>query len=334
MLCGYWAQECLRVGGVAETGFWDLSGWTAKAVSPGPSQFGPLPSSTSIEGPSQIKTIRRHYFQVPGAAAAAANARYAKAKQSGAGGSTTTYSSSNHGPRKRKRASLTPATGARSDGAASSASLVSETVQEETDWRRSLPARPSVELVTQRSTRNSTQSSIRTTSPALSHHSIASSSAPRTSVMFISNDEIPPERFTSKRRSFKGPKKILPKLAERSADEIQEIWNYFMREIHLHLGTPIPEDAKMGNVDTVKQWMLMRVHEMWCEARARYSRRNTDHMSIMLSTWKTARVRGQAFRPLIMLTMRRSSTSHLLRSGNTTTTFRCVSVRTRLHIFP
>lgn len=27
VLCGYWAQECLRIEGLAETGFWDLSGW-------------------------------------------------------------------------------------------------------------------------------------------------------------------------------------------------------------------------------------------------------------------------------------------------------------------
>ena len=77
---------------------------------------------------------------------------------------------------------------------------------------------------------------------------------------------------------------------ERSAVKIQDMWDYFIAAAHAQMGVKVPVKARMGTVHIVKQWMMTRVHAMWCEARKKYTRRKLDHMAVMLSTWKTSRV--------------------------------------------
>jgi hypothetical protein len=70
------------------------------------------------------------------------------------------------------------------------------------------------------------------------------------------------------------------------------MWDYFLASAYSQLGLPVPPNTGPGQVDTVQRGMVDRVHGMWVEARTKYTRRNLDHMSIMLSTWTTARVSG------------------------------------------
>lgn len=76
------------------------------------------------------------------------------------------------------------------------------------------------------------------------------------------------------------------------------MWDYFLASAYFQLGLPVPPNIGPGQVDTVQRDMVDRVHGMWVEARTKYMRRNLDHMSIMLSTWTTARVSGTKTRSI------------------------------------
>lgn len=89
-----------------------------------------------------------------------------------------------------------------------------------------------------------------------------------------------------------------PKLSLRPAEELQTMWDYFLASAYSQLGLPVPPNTGPGQVDTVQRDMVDRVHGMWVEARTKYMRRNLDHMSIMLSTWTTARVSGTKTRSI------------------------------------
>ena len=96
----------------------------------------------------------------------------------------------------------------------------------------------------------------------------------------------------SAKRTARPPRKErdkVPKLQERSPAMVAKIWDYFLDSAYSQLPLPKPR-AKIGTVPMVKTYMLLKVHQMWVEGRIKYCRRNLDNMSIMLSTWKTARV--------------------------------------------
>jgi hypothetical protein len=76
------------------------------------------------------------------------------------------------------------------------------------------------------------------------------------------------------------------------------MWDYFLSSAYSQLNLPVPPNTGPGQVDVVQRSMVDRVHGMWVEARTKYMRRNLDHMSIMLSTWTTARVSGTKTRSI------------------------------------
>lgn len=89
---------------------------------------------------------------------------------------------------------------------------------------------------------------------------------------------------------LKIPQKHRKRLKDLTPEEINEQWMYFPTYIQAKLGSPILTDAKVGTLNVVKQWMMLRVYAMWVEARRKYCRRNPDTTSILLRTWRTGRV--------------------------------------------
>jgi hypothetical protein len=96
-----------------------------------------------------------------------------------------------------------------------------------------------------------------------------------------------------------------PAYSDRSADEKWSIYSYFLDYAQTHLpddlrDPPDPDDpsyemdvdtgARVGAVEQVPNELDDEIIQVWAEARRRYTRRNLDHLSIMLSTWATGRV--------------------------------------------
>ncbi|RSH90694.1 hypothetical protein EHS25_001299 [Saitozyma podzolica] len=106
----------------------------------------------------------------------------------------------------------------------------------------------------------------------------------------VSPRHTPPET-TARRTSCQSGRSRFqwPKLSLRPAEELQAMWDYFLSSAYSQLNLPVPPNTGPGQMDTVQRGMVDRVHGMWVEARSKYMRRNLDHMSIMVSTWTTAR---------------------------------------------
>ncbi|ORX34661.1 hypothetical protein BD324DRAFT_652929 [Kockovaella imperatae] len=293
VLCGYWAQECLRVGGVADMTFWDLSGWhewQALDHKPGSSTGSTLKASS---GPGK-----------KGGPAARKRKRVSTVKTTSMGEEEASLKDVSEGSSYQAAASL-----------ASSASVASESLRQVEGSGSSLKAgayRPrraivSVELVASArkkkasinppnpragpetiradTVESSGSSSIRSI-PTSSVSQLASSKqVARQKLQESSRQKLQESSPTPQRTGKYNPSK----LGEKSADEIQNMWTFFLDHIHARMGIPSPSDAVMGNLDTVKQCMLTRVHGMWCEARSKYPGRPLDPLSVMISTWKTSR---------------------------------------------
>lgn len=125
-----------------------------------------------------------------------------------------------------------------------------------------------------------------------------------------------PTRVPTNARARKPPKKkqkektermrfVWPAWEDRPVEEKWSMYNYFLdyAQVHLpeeHVEHPDPDDPTYRmdtdtgyRVDAIKvirdEWKE-EIIQIWAEGKRRYTRRNLDHMSVMLSTWKTARV--------------------------------------------
>lgn len=298
VLCGYWAQECLRVEGVADTGFWDLAGWDdteqgepvavdeVVVVSDDDDEdedgddedgtYGPPRSHVRVRGSERVLKRRRM-----GTRATAASTTVSSTKGKTAQSASLPRYKRGGGPGSREGERGRGQAGGGGRGAGSGSSRASQ--------------RPAA-------------ANMRASAAADEIHNLESedegafepltpeSNAP-TSLRNAASGPGPPHRLTARQLAKQQPqsqsrrtRKRRKGLKELTPAEVQEQYDYFLTFTHQQLGQRMPENNKVGSVHTVKQWMILAVQDMWVEARTKYCRRNLDTMCIMLSTWKTARV--------------------------------------------
>lgn len=128
-------------------------------------------------------------------------------------------------------------------------------------------------------------------------------------------EDIPPRAPTTA-RARKPPKKkqkekaertrfVWPTWKDRPVEEKWSMYNYFLdyAQDHLpqeHVEHPDPDDptyrmdtdsgCRAGAIEEIRDEWKEEIIQIWAEGKRRYTRRNLDHMSVMLSTWRTARV--------------------------------------------
>ena len=286
VLCGYWAQECLRIEGVADTGFWDLAGWDdtdqdesvavddVVVVSDDDDEdqdgtYGPPKSQSGrTRGSERILKRRRLGTRTSGASAKAVpNGQSARApggpgsRGGGRGRGTVRGRGRGAGPSHASQRAAAGSSRAKTDtGEIDNLESEDEGVIE--------PLTPESNAPT-------------------SQRNAAARTASSHSLPGRQLAERPQSGRQRTRKRRKGLKELTPA-------EIQAQYDYFLTFTQQQLGLRVPENSKVGSVHTVKQWMILDVQDMWVEARTKYCRRNLDTMCIMLSTWRTARVRAQA----------------------------------------
>lgn len=281
VLCGYWAQECLRIEGVAESDFWDLSGWDSNPGILG----GREKEVIMVEDDDEIQAIDEQdsdHTPVPASASSGSRGTAGKGVKRVRRGNEAGSRASTSGPSEERL--VTP-----HSTQVSSQYSRSKYLNKVKGKARSEEVSPAKKR--SRKSNYKSQAYIEDPSTDEEPPPQSPSEASAESSEGTENEYRRSPQPSHRRPSARAPRKKRPKMGDMSAEEIQEQYDYFLTFTHSALRRPIPDGAHtMGTGKLVKQWMLKDVHGMWCEARTKYCRRDLDTMSIMLSTWKVARV--------------------------------------------